>query len=392
MKDSRYNFLQFRFLNPLRELMHDSRAMGIILLSCTVVSLLISNLPGGDGYVHFWHLSIPGASNLLLPDSLLHFINDGLMAVFFFLVGMEIRKELIDGELSSIKKSILPVAAAVGGILLPATIYLFFNAGTDHAHGWAVPTATDIAFSLGVASLLGKKFPISLKIFLTALAIIDDLGAIIIIALFYGENISLIYLAASAAILLLSGIIAKTKLPKWMLLFLGIALWFCMFHSGIHATIAGVAFAFVIPVKDLERLQLKLHNWVYFLIMPVFALANTAILLPENAVGQLGSTASLGIMFGLLVGKPVGIVLTCLLLVKTKVAQLPQHCGWHQMIGAGLLAGIGFTMSIFIATLAFDATVADIAKVAVLIASVASIIGGVLWVRMFARKHAGAEV
>lgn len=392
MKENGHNFLKFRFLNPLREFLHDSRAMGIILLSCTVFSLLIANVPGGEQYVNFWHLSLPGANELLLPGSLLHLINDGLMAVFFFLVGMEIRKELIDGELSSLKKSVLPVAAAIGGILLPAGIYLFFNAGTAYTHGWAVPTATDIAFSLGVASLLGKKFPLTLKIFLTALAIIDDLGAILIIALFYGENLHLIFLAGSAALLLTAGIIAKTSLPKWMLIVLGVALWFCMFNSGIHATIAGVAFAFIIPVKDLDRLQLKLHNWVYFLIMPVFALANTAILLPENAMGELGSSASVGIILGLFIGKPVGIVLTCLLLVSLKISPLPRHCGWHQMIGAGLLAGIGFTMSIFIATLAFKSEIADIAKVAVLIASVASSIGGILWIRAFAKRGANAEV
>ncbi len=392
MKENGHNFLKFRFLNPLREFLHDSRAMGIILLSCTVFSLLIANVPGGEQYVNFWHLSLPGANELLLPGSLLHLINDGLMAVFFFLVGMEIRKELIDGELSSLKKSVLPVAAAIGGILLPAGIYLFFNAGTAYTHGWAVPTATDIAFSLGVASLLGKKFPLTLKIFLTALAIIDDLGAILIIALFYGENLHLMFLAGSAALLLTAGIIAKTSLPKWMLIVLGVALWFCMFNSGIHATIAGVAFAFIIPVKDLDRLQLKLHNWVYFLIMPVFALANTAILLPENAMGELGSSASVGIILGLFIGKPVGIVLTCLLLVSLKISPLPRHCGWHQMIGAGLLAGIGFTMSIFIATLAFKSEIADIAKVAVLIASVASSIGGILWIRAFAKPGANAEV
>lgn len=392
MKENGHNFLKFRFLNPLREFLHDSRAMGIILLSCTVFSLLIANVPGGEQYVNFWHLSLPGANELLLPGSLLHLINDGLMAVFFFLVGMEIRKELIDGELSSLKKSVLPVAAAIGGILLPAGIYLFFNAGTAYTHGWAVPTATDIAFSLGVASLLGKKFPLTLKIFLTALAIIDDLGAILIIALFYGENLHLMFLAGSAALLLTAGIIAKTSLPKWMLIVLGVALWFCMFNSGIHATIAGVAFAFIIPVKDLDRLQLKLHNWVYFLIMPVFALANTAILLPENAMGELGSSASVGIILGLFIGKPVGIVLTCLLLVSLKISPLPRHCGWHQMIGAGLLAGIGFTMSIFIATLAFKSEIADIAKVAVLIASVASSIGGILWIRAFAKRGANAEV
>jgi len=392
MKENGHNFLKFRFLNPMREFLHDSRAMGIILLSCTVFSLLIANVPGGEQYVNFWHLSLPGANELLLPGSLLHLINDGLMAVFFFLVGMEIRKELIDGELSSLKKSVLPVAAAIGGILLPAGIYLFFNAGTAYTHGWAVPTATDIAFSLGVASLLGKKFPLTLKIFLTALAIIDDLGAILIIALFYGENLHLMFLAGSAALLLTAGIIAKTSLPKWMLIVLGVALWFCMFNSGIHATIAGVAFAFIIPVKDLDRLQLKLHNWVYFLIMPVFALANTAILLPENAMGELGSSASVGIILGLFIGKPVGIVLTCLLLVSLKISPLPRHCGWHQMIGAGLLAGIGFTMSIFIATLAFKSEIADIAKVAVLIASVASSIGGILWIRAFAKRGANAEV
>lgn len=385
MLKSLLNIFRTTFLDPLKEFIHDSRAIGITLLVCTFLSLLAANLIG-NSYISFWNIHIPFSEELHLTHTLLHFINDGLMAVFFFLVGMEIRRELISGELSSFKKSLLPIVAAIGGMAMPAFIYLLLNGNTDMAKGWGVPTATDIAFSLGVASLLGSRVPVALKIFLTALAIIDDLGAILVIALFYGGSLKLIYLIAAAIIAAITLLIkTKTRRPGFTLPLLGIALWYCMLNSGIHATIAGVIFAFLIPSRHLSRLEIKLHHPVYFFIMPVFALANTAIIFPANALTELSSNMSWGIMLGLFLGKPLGISLISFLLVKTGLVSLPQNTGWLQLIGAGILAGIGFTMSIFIATLAFDAAHADIAKVAVLIASVMSMLIGYIWLRLFSK-------
>ncbi len=384
-----FSFLGTRFIHPLKEFLHDSRAIGVMLLSCTSISLLLSNIPFTAGYVNLWLTEIPFMHAVHLPHSIVHFINDGLMSVFFFLVGMEIRRELVSGELSSVRKSMLPIVAAVGGMLFPAVIYLLLNGGGEYSSGWAVPTATDIAFSLGVASLAGPRVPLALKIFLTALAIIDDLGAIIVIALFYGGAINFYYLIAAAGIAILT-ITFKRKTKRLSIPFIvaGLGLWYCMLNSGIHATIAGVLFAFLVPIDHVQRLEIKLHHSVYFLIMPLFALANTAIVFPANFSASLISDMSLGILLGLFVGKPLGITLMCLLLVKVKIAELPAQVNWLQMIGAGILAGIGFTMSIFIATLAFDQATADMAKISVLVASFLSIGVGYLWLRLASgRKH-----
>lgn len=248
-------------------------------------------------------------------------------------------------------------------------------------HGWAVPMATDIAFTLGIASLLGSRVPVALKIFITALAIIDDLGAIIVIALFYGGQLNIIYLILSLLILLTLLALKKNRSKLgWYTWLLGIALWYTMFNSGIHATVAGVLFAFTIPVKKLADLELKFHTPVYFIIMPIFALANTAIVLPEAGLGALNNSFSWGIIAGLFIGKPLGICLACYWMIKQKWATLPSKTNWHQLIGAGILAGIGFTMSIFISMLAFkDSASQDIAKIAVLISSILSMIVGYLW-------------
>ncbi len=385
------SFLKHRFLNPLSEFIHDSRSIGIMLLGCTAVSLLIANIPfTREAYQHLWAASFDGSGNhhahigpLSLPNSPLLVINDLLMALFFFLAGMEIKREMVNGELASFKKSVLPVAAAIGGMAIPAILFITINHGTVYSKGWAIPTATDIAFTLGVASLLGKRVPVALKVFLTALAIIDDLGAIIVIALFYGGQLQLLYLLGCAVIagLLLLMNKLKVKFGIWNIVF-GILLWYCMFNSGIHATVAGVVFAFLVPTKYLENFELKLHAPVYFLIMPLFALANTAIAFPSDGLGPLTGTLSLGIIIGLFIGKPLGICLASFILIKTKVAELPTGTNWQQVIGAGLLAGIGFTMSIFIATLAFPSPAEqDIAKIAVLLASFLSIVSGFFWLR-----------
>ena len=378
-----FNFLKRTFISPLLEFIQDSRAVGITLLVCTVLSLIISNTAFGNSYLSLWNTEIHLSH--YLPHTVLHWINDGLMAIFFFQVGMEIKRELVNGELSSLKQSILPVAGAFGGMIVPALIFILFNSGTIYANGWGVPMATDIAFSLGIASLLGGRVPIALKIFLTALAIIDDLGAIVAIAVFYTSTIHLLYLFIGVFIFALLLLWTKLKLPFgfWNFL-LGAAMWFCFFNSGVHATIAGVLFAFTIPVKRLNHIEHALHNYVNFLIIPIFALANTAILIPAGFIQHISNSLSLGVMFGLLVGKPLGIVLFCWLLVKLKLGQLADGITWNHMIGLGLLAAIGFTMSIFISMLAFkDSFTQDISKMAVMVASVIAIIFGYAWFKFF---------
>ncbi len=377
------------FIDPLITFIHDSKSIGIILLLATAVSILLANINGiSSTYISIFHWSIDGTNHhafdwgiFHLPNSVLVIINDFFMAAFFFLAGMEIKRELVTGELSSIKQSILPVVAAIGGMLIPALIYSQFSRGTLFMNGWAIPMATDIAFTLGIASLLGNRVPVALKVFITALAIIDDLGAIIVIALFYGGQLKLLYLLLSTIIVIILLSLQKNKVKiGWYTWVLGLALWYAMFNSGIHATVAGVLFAFTIPVKQLAQLELKFHTPVYFIIMPLFALANTAIVFPEEGLAALNHSFSWGIMAGLFIGKPLGICLACYWMIKQKWANLPSQTNWHQLIGAGILAGIGFTMSIFISMLAFqDNVVQDIAKIAVLVSSVLSMIVGYFW-------------
>lgn len=380
------------FIEPLKVFIHDSRSIGISLLVATLLSLVLSNIPGiSQAYTQFFQISIDGSHEhafewgfLHLPNSIIVVINDLLMAAFFFLAGMEIKRELVTGELASIKQSVLPVAAAIGGMIVPAIIYTQFSRGTAFTSGWAIPMATDIAFTLGIASLLGNRVPVALKVFITALAIIDDLGAIVVIALFYGSQLKVFYLLLSGLIMLVLLSLQKNKVKLgWFTWVLGIALWYTMFNSGIHATVAGVLFAFTIPVSKLPELEIKFHTPVYFIIMPLFALANTAIVLPESGIGALNNAFSAGIIAGLFVGKPLGICLASYWMIKKKWAELPNQTNWHQMIGAGILAGIGFTMSIFISMLAFsDTNTQDIAKLAVLVSSVFSMIVGYAWIAM----------
>jgi NhaA family Na+:H+ antiporter len=390
------HFVRRKIIHPLQRFIHDSRSVGITLLVFTGVSLLLANTGfWQEGYRNVWSDSFDGTTDhhthlgfLLVPNSPLLVINDGLMAIFFFLVGMEIKRELLTGELASLKKSSLPVFGAIGGMLVPALCFAFFNKGTAGMQGWAIPSATDIAFTLGVASLLGNRVPIGLKIFITALAIIDDLGAIVIIAFFYGGELQPWYLVGCALIILILWMLNRSKIKfgilHWLL---GILLWYCMFHSGIHATVAGVVFAFLVPTELLAKFELRFHKPVYFIIMPLFALANTAIAFPENSLHALNTAVSWGILFGLCIGKPLGICAACYFLVKKKLAELPRGVNWHKMTGAGLLCGIGFTMSIFISTLAFtDTSQQDIAKIAVLIASFVAMVVGFLWLKFEKRS------
>jgi NhaA family Na+:H+ antiporter len=313
------------------------------------------------------------------------------MALFFFLVGLEIKRELLVGELASLKKSLLPIIAALGGMVVPAIIYLLWCGGTAYSRGWGVPMATDIAFSLGVLSLLGKNVPLSLKIFLTALAIIDDLGGIMTIAIFYAGELNWTYIFIAAGIVFILALMNYMKVRRYSLyILLGIPLWYLIFNSGVHATISGVLLALTIPLHKIEKLEHALHDPVNFVIMPLFALANTAIILPDHFSFILSAVVNYGIIMGLVVGKPIGIFLFSLAAVRLGFASLPAGMTWKQLWGTGMIAGIGFTMSIFMATLAFDLPgIQLVAKVAIMSASVIAGIGGFLYLRMLSGPKRG---
>ena len=375
----------------LKAFIHDSRSVGLLLLACTVISLLLCNLSAGSSYLAFWHQPIDSLEAFHLPHTPIEVINDLLMAVFFFLAGMEIKRELIKGELASLKKASLPVVGAILGVLAPAVIFLLFNRGTGFEHGWGIPTATDIAFSIGVAALLGPKVPYSLKIFLTALAIIDDLCAILIIALFYGGQIAWLWLlTAVVCMVLLQGVNkwSRGSLKHVMRISLGLLLWFATFKSGIHPTIAGILLAFMIPVDELPFYEKRVHFPVNFIIIPLFALANTCILLPENLSDVWTSTVSWGIFLGLFIGKPLGISLICFTGIKAGWFKLPEGATRLQFIGITILAGIGFTMSIFVTSLAYDTTQLQTdAKLSILVASILAMIVGYIWLNAAAAKN-----
>jgi NhaA family Na+:H+ antiporter len=374
--------------------LHSNQSIGITLLVCTVVSLFLANWQFSTKvYTGLWNLSFDGTLEhhthlffLSLPNSPSLVINDFLMAIFFFLAGMEIKRELVQGELSTVKKSLLPIFAAIGGMIVPALLFAMIARGSSYMPGWAIPTATDIAFTLGVASLLGKRVPAGLKVFITALAIIDDLGAILVIAIFYGGSLQWIYLLGTAVITIIIHQLNKRKIAfGWPHFLLGLVLWYCMYNSGIHATVAGVVFAMLVPVPLLPTYEKAFHTPVFFIILPIFALANTAIVFPANPIHSLSGPLSLGIIAGLVIGKPLGIFLSCYFLISKKWAQLPDGVNWHKLIGAGILAGIGFTMSIFISALAFtNAATEDIAKISVLVASLLAMVLGYGW--LYAEK------
>jgi Na+:H+ antiporter, NhaA family len=359
-----------------KDFFESEKAGGLILIACTLISLGLANSFLGENYQHFWHSEIGGR-----PTEF--WINDGLMTVFFLLIGLEIEREVYIGELSNLKNALLPISAAIGGMIVPALIHFGFNHGTAYQNGIGIPMATDIAFSLGILSLLGNKVPASIKIFLTALAIIDDLGAILIIALFYSKDFSVGYLGF--AMLLFGAMIVLNRLKVHKIsiyLILGGWMWYCMLHSGIHATITGILLAFAIPFGDGGKkspsynLQHQLHRPVAFAILPLFALANTGIAIPENWTEGLVSTNSLGISAGLIFGKPIGIVTFSILSVAIGLCSLPSEIRKRDLVGVGFLAGIGFTMSIFITLLAFnEADKITHSKIAVF---VASIIAGLL--------------
>lgn len=370
----------------LANFVNDSRSVGILLLICTAASIIITNIPViGIGYENFWGINIPSLDSINLPHSPLHIINDLLMVLFFFSVGMEIKREVVAGELSSPSRMTLPLVAALFGVAVPAIIFMVINKGTPYTNGWAIPAATDIAFSLGVLSLLGKAVPHSMKIFLTALAIIDDLCAILIIAFFYGSAPQFKWLLGVLiviAVILLSIKYLPKSVSKIVFALGGITMWYFMFRSGIHATFAGVILAILMPTNKIAKYEHKLHIPISFFIIPLFALANTSIFINASAISNLMTELSLGIIFGLFLGKPLGIALSVFLMIKARIIKLPNRPSWNIFVGVGILAGIGFTMSIFVSMLAFDdKAMQDTAKLAVLIASTLSMVVGYLWLK-----------
>jgi len=365
----------------------ESEKGGVLLIVCTIISLLLANSSMSESYLNLWHFKFAGLSTE-------NWINEGLMAIFFFLIGLELKREIFVGELSNIKNAMLPVFAAVGGMIIPAAIFAFFNYGTATQSGAGIPMATDIAFAIGILSLLGNRVPASLKILLTAIAVIDDLGAILVIAIFYTTSLSLINLLIVLAIFVALLLLNKFKI-NFLIFYIigGIAMWYFMLHSGVHSTLAGILLAFTIPFGKGEKTSLsyKLQDWLHkpvaLIILPLFALANTAIVFGKGWDTGLATPGSLGIFAGLIIGKPLGVFLFSFLAVSTGVCALPLGLKWKQVLGIGFLAGIGFTMSIFITLLAYtDDIMITESKISILLASLVSGILGYMWLHILLKK------
>jgi NhaA family Na+:H+ antiporter len=386
------DIVQQRLSDTFNKFFDSEKSSGILLIICTLSSLLVTNSSVGATYVSVWHVYVGGLS-------LEHWVNDGLMAIFFLLIGLELERELYSGELAQFRNALLPIVAATGGMIAPALIHLSINAGTSTQAGFGIPMATDIAFTLGVLAILGNRVPASLKVFVVAFAVIDDLGAIVVIAAFYTTQLSVWYLVGALGIWIL--LFVLNRLFRVMSLipyvFGGALMWFLMLESGIHATIAGVLLAFAIPFShkdnDLKspshKLEGFLHKPVAFVILPIFALANTGVVVGTDWMSSVASTNSIGILVGLLLGKPLGVTFMCFLAVASGLSRLPSDLNWRHISGAGILGGIGFTMSIFIANLAFagNAEAINTAKMAILAASVTAGAGGFLWLKVFSRPE-----
>ncbi|MFC3170104.1 Na+/H+ antiporter NhaA [Paracoccus fontiphilus] len=383
-----------RIQNTIRKFLATESAGGMLLIAAAILALIVANSPLSDAYFHALHTYIG-------PLSLGHWINDALMALFFLMVGLEIKREMVDGHLSSWSRRILPGVAAAAGMAVPALFYLFFTSGTGATHGWAIPSATDIAFALGVLSLLGSRVPTSLKVFLAALAIIDDLGAVVVIGLFYTAGVSPVDLGiAAAVVLVLVGLNRANVRQLWPYLALGLVLWFFVWRSGIHATIAGVLLALTIPLKrtpatpeahrsesPLHRLEHALMFPVSFVIIPIFGFANAGVSFAGLGVDALVAPVTLGVATGLALGKLVGIFGSVAILVRLDWADLPVGASWMQMFGTALLCGIGFTMSLFISLLAFnDPLLQNEAKIGILMGSLISGVAGYVVLRIAKRE------
>jgi Na+:H+ antiporter, NhaA family len=426
---------QRRLLSPVLEFIQAETTGGLFLLTCAILAMVLANSAWSEDYFNFWKTPFSvGFGSWVLSKSIFLWINDGLMAVFFFVVGLEIKRELLAGELSSFKQAMLPISAALGGMIVPAALYLLINYGKAGQNGWGIPMATDIAFALGFLSLFGKRVPVSLKIFLTALAIVDDLGAVIVIAVFYTADLFLANLFVGLicfAVLIVINHAGIRKVTVYVIL--GIIMWVAFLKSGIHPTLAGVLLAFTIPSRikinssafpehcrnlideyeragdcgkpmllcetqqtavqsietachyaesPMQRLEHHLHPWVSFVIMPLFAIANAGIILNEELITSAFDPISIGVFIGLAIGKPVGITLFSWTAVKLNLARLPGDIQWKSIIGVSCIAGIGFTMSLFIADLAFNMShQLDVAKIGIFSASIVAGTGGWLLLR-----------
>jgi len=386
-----------RPLSALRAFLHHEASGGYVLMAAAALALVVANSPLAAGYFAALKAEFGFAIGPLhLRESTLHWINDGLMAIFFLLVGLEIKREVLDGQLSRPSKVILPGVAALAGVIVPALIYLAFNAGSPASRdGWAIPSATDIAFALGVLALLGKRVPSSLKIFLTAIAIMDDLAAIVIIAIFYTAQLHLVFLAAAGGVLIAMLVLNRLKvMVLWPYLLGGVVLWWLVLESGIHATLAGVALAMLIPLRKspacpddatspLHRLEHALHKPVAFLIVPLFGFANAGLSFAGISPAAALDPVPLGVALGLFFGKQIGIFLTAMAIVRLRWADMPRDATVAQLYGVAVLCGIGFTMSLFIGNLAFgDPLLIDETKIGVLIGSVASAVLGMTVLRL----------
>jgi NhaA family Na+:H+ antiporter len=384
-------------LKPFKEFLQSGSAGGVILIICVIISLIIANTGAGPGFEALLSKELGfNFDHVHLRYSALIWINDGLMAIFFLMVGLEIKRELVEGELSSFKKAALPIFAALGGVIAPALIFTFFNKNTETAGGWGIPMATDIAFAIAIITMLGKKVPASLKIFLAALAIVDDLMAILVIAIFYSSELHYMYLLYAGGIF--AGLLVLNKLGvKSLAAYLvpGVFIWYFIHHSGVHATIAGVLTAFAIPTtpdakeSPLEKLEHILVNPVNYFIMPLFALANTNIKFEDGMLEGLQTPVGLGIIFGLVFGKPLGITLLSWLSVKIGISDLPAGASWLHIVGVGMLGGIGFTMSVFIALLSFvgQELILSEAKFSILTGSILSGILGCIMLNWVSKKR-----
>ena len=378
--------------NTFQTFFDSEKSSGILLIVCTAISLLIANSSSGADYLSFWQIDIAGLS-------VEHWTNDALMAIFFLLIGLELERELYVGELSNFKNALLPIVAATGGMAVPALIHFSLNAGTPTQAGIGIPMATDIAFAIAVLALLGNRIPASLKVFVVAFAVMDDLGAIVVIATFYAAQLSVWYLVGACAVWGLLIALNRLRVMSLVPYLLGGALmWFLMFKSGVHATIAGVMLAFAIPftARDDDEaspsytLEHFLHKPVAFIILPIFALANTGIVVGGDWMLNLTSSNSVGIAAGLILGKPAGVMLLCFIAVASGLCRLPQDMKWRHIAGAGILGGIGFTMSIFITNLAFagNAETIGASKMAILLASLTAGAAGFVWLRFLGKPEA----
>ncbi|GAA5662220.1 Na+/H+ antiporter NhaA [Brucella intermedia] len=382
-----------RIQNTIRNFLDSESAGGLLLIASAIAALMVANSPVADSYFHVLHFHLG-------PLSVQHWVNDAMMAVFFLMVGLEIKREMVDGHLSSWPRRILPGAAAMAGMAVPAVIYLAFNLNSGASHGWAIPAATDIAFALGVISLLGPRVPTSLKVFLAALAIIDDLGAVVIIGLFYTTGVSAIDLGLAAlvfAILLVLNLTGVKRLLPYLIL--GLLLWIFTYRSGVHATIAGVLLALTVPIKrtpaapeahisesPLHLLEHSLIKPVSFVIVPIFGFANAGVNFTGLGIDAVFAPVTMGVAAGLALGKLIGIFGAVLILVKSDIVDLPAGASWQQMLGTTLLCGIGFTMSLFISLLAFnDVLLQDEAKIGILIGSLIAGLAGYIVLRLSKR-------